>query len=50
MSRAPELRAPFMLKGLAADQEINVTLRRGYDIGIAQGWTTNSYTPRFNLS
>lgn len=31
---------------LKPGQEIKVVLRRGYDIGIAQGWTSHSYSPR----
>ena len=33
---------------LKPGQEIQVSLRRGYDIGIAQGWTAHGYTPRSN--
>lgn len=31
---------------LKPGQTIHVTLRRGYDIGIAQGWSAHGYSPR----
>ncbi|WP_297506280.1 RDD family protein [uncultured Caulobacter sp.] len=35
---------------LKPGETIKVVLRRGYDIGIAQGWTARSYEPRFSAS
>lgn len=35
---------------LKPGQEIKITLRRGYDIGIAQGWSAHGYSPRFSAS